>query len=47
MCDVGIVTNKFSVEIGESKEIIDILYLGWSGPVSKSIEFSGVHFNVS
>ena len=46
-CDVGVVTNKLSVEIGEPKERADIFYLGLGGPVSDSIEFSGVHFNVS
>ena len=47
VCNVGVVTNKLSVEIGESKEGADVFYLGWGGPVSDSIEFSGVHFNVS
>ena len=47
MSDVGVVTNKLSVKIGESKERMDVLYLVWGGPISDSVEFSGVHFNVS
>ena len=47
MCNVGVVADELSVEIGESEERADILYLGWGRPVADSIEFSGVHFNVS
>ena len=47
MGNVGIVTDKLPVEIGESKERADVFYLGQGGPVSDPIGFSGVHFNVS
>ena len=45
--DVGVVTNKLSVEVGEPKERTDVLYLGQGGPISDSDKFGGVHFNVS
>ena len=45
-CDVGVVTNKLSVEIGESKERMNVLHLGQGGPISDSTEFSRIHLDV-
>ena len=47
MCDVRVITDESPVEIGESKEGTNILYLSQGWPVSNSIEFSGIHFDVS
>ena len=47
MHNVRVITNKLSVEVGESKERMDVFYLGWGRPISDSIKFSGVHFDVS
>ena len=44
--DVGVIADEFSVEVGKSKERMDVLYLSRGGPVSDPIEFSGIHFNV-
>ena len=41
MSDGGVVTNKLSVEVGESKEGADVLHLGRGGPIPNSIKFSG------
>ena len=45
--NVGVVTNKLSVEVGGPKERMDVLYLSRGGPISDSVKFGGVYFNVS
>ena len=41
--DVGIVGDESSVEIGETKEKVDIFHLGRRGPVCDAVKLDGVH----
>ena len=45
--NVGVVANELPIEVGESQEGMNIVYLGWSGPIPDSIESCGVHFDMS
>ena len=41
--DVGVVRDEALVEIGESKERVNIFHLGWGRPTCNSVEFNQVH----
>ena len=41
--DIGVVRNKVSVEIGESKKRSNIFHLGWGRPTCDSVELNRVH----
>ena len=41
--DIGIVGDESSVEIGETKERVDVFHLGWCGPTCDTIELDGIH----
>ena len=41
--DVGVVGNKPTVEIGESKERANVFHFSWHRPVCDAVEFDRVH----
>ena len=41
--DVGVIGDESPVEIGETKERVNVFYLSWCGPICDAIEFDGVH----
>jgi hypothetical protein len=46
-CDIGVVRDKASIEVGKAKERADILYRGRGRPGGNAIEFHVVHGKLS